>query len=396
MASQWQRILIVWLCGVLAAAQLTKLSALAPSVSATFEINVAEVGLLISLIEIGGASLGLLGGLIVARLGAVFALRTGLVLLLIGALLEALVTTVYGLFGARILEGFGYLFIVISAPALIATIADDGKRGQALALWSTFIPIGLGLGNLGTGAIIEIGSLSSILVAWAACVALALVASFLVKNQTTEVFQIATPNSPMLLYTICFGVFTFFSCSVILLAPTFLVERLNFPLWQATVSAGVSSLAALLGTLGLWSYLRKKTIEAPQAKLIVISASTLMMASVWMFFRMSETSSMLPATITLSIFMAAGGILSPIIFARIPELIDARKSTGSQLAVANGLLTQFGALGALAAPPVIGLIVSSWGWGAIPYFLLPAAVTISLLVSGGERRALSLSHYPAT
>ncbi|MDE1914765.1 MAG: hypothetical protein KGH96_01550, partial [Sphingomonadales bacterium] len=61
------------------------------------------------------------------------------------------------------------------------------------------------------------------------------------------------------------------------------------------------------------------------------------------------------------------GLVSPILFARLPVQAGAETPEDARIATANGLITQFGAGGALIGPPLGGFIVAHWGWGALGY-----------------------------
>ncbi|WP_163616394.1 MFS transporter, partial [Klebsiella pneumoniae] len=70
------------------------------------------------------------------------------------SLVEAVAPDPAILFAARAVEGVGYLLMVIVAPTAIAAIATDRSRGRALALWSTFVPVGLALGSAVTASLV--------------------------------------------------------------------------------------------------------------------------------------------------------------------------------------------------------------------------------------------------
>ena len=156
-ASPWPLVLLFYLAGLLAAAQLGKLSALAPLVAAALGLGLPLVALAISLIELGGATLGAVAGLLANRLGLVRCLRWGVGALAVAGLGGALAQGATGLFGWRLLEAAGYLGVIVSAPVLIARhaarrggAAGARTQGLALTLWSTFVPVGLALGAWGS------------------------------------------------------------------------------------------------------------------------------------------------------------------------------------------------------------------------------------------------------
>ncbi|MFD0392649.1 MFS transporter [Streptomyces nogalater] len=50
------------------------------------------------------------------------------------------------LLGARLVEGIGYVAVVVAAPALIISMGGGPRRITALAVWGTYFPVGLALG----------------------------------------------------------------------------------------------------------------------------------------------------------------------------------------------------------------------------------------------------------
>src|SRR5207244_89436 len=67
--SRWPAIVGYYLTGVLAAAQLGKMSALAPLIAADLRLSLTTVALAVSLLELGGATLGVVAGMLASRIG---------------------------------------------------------------------------------------------------------------------------------------------------------------------------------------------------------------------------------------------------------------------------------------------------------------------------------------
>jgi sugar phosphate permease len=82
-------VVVLWLSGVLAAAQLGKFTAMAPGLRADFGLSLPELGWLISLLEIGGALFGFAAGVVLGRVGARRMMVVGLVLLAATGIAEA-------------------------------------------------------------------------------------------------------------------------------------------------------------------------------------------------------------------------------------------------------------------------------------------------------------------
>jgi MFS family permease len=68
-----------------------------------------------------------------------------------------------------------------------------------------------------------------------------------------------------------------------------------------------------------------------------------------------------------------------LVFARLPMLAGATTPADPRIATANGLITQFGAAGALIGPPLGGLIVGMRGWGELGIAM--AVLVIAMLVA---------------
>ncbi|MGB0635485.1 MAG: hypothetical protein ACPGKG_07770 [Paracoccaceae bacterium] len=68
--------------------------------------------------------------------------------LLISGISSALVTLTNDftvLMLSRLVEGAGFMLGIVSLPMLIATNSNARDRPLALAIWSCFVPIGIGL-----------------------------------------------------------------------------------------------------------------------------------------------------------------------------------------------------------------------------------------------------------
>jgi len=46
---------------------------------------------------------------------------------------------------SRLLEGLGFLLVIVAGPAILERLATGAARDRALALWSCFMPCGMAL-----------------------------------------------------------------------------------------------------------------------------------------------------------------------------------------------------------------------------------------------------------
>ena len=366
MARSWTQILSLWLIGVLAAAQLAKLAVMAPVLRERFGLSLAQAGLLISLLEIGGALFGFVAGLAIGRLGARRLLAAGLALLAGASAAEGVGESTTTLFAARTVEGIGYLFVVISAPTLIIAVANAGSRSAALALWSTFVPVGMAFGSAVTGVTVGTLGFGGTSVVWSAACLVALIASLRLPPSPMPTSGGTTmPEAGAWFATLGFGCYTIFVSALTALLPTFLVDRTGASIGGASVATGLASIAALPGATVAILFLRGARTGSRRPMAALVSTLLATMAFGPGTFAVASGSSLRLTTAFAVVVIALSAVASSIVFARLPTLSGARSGTDSRIAAANGLVTQFGAAGALVGPPLGALVVETWDWAAL-------------------------------
>ena len=134
-------IVSLWLAGLGAAAQFGKVSATYPQLVAHYADFPFGVTFLVSVVGMVGLILGIVAGLVVARIGE---RRAILGALLVGAgvsFLQSLLPPFPVMLAARIVEGASHLAIVVVGPVAIASIAGERWQGAAMTLWSSFFGV---------------------------------------------------------------------------------------------------------------------------------------------------------------------------------------------------------------------------------------------------------------
>ncbi|UDF04365.1 CynX/NimT family MFS transporter [Asticcacaulis sp. AND118] len=392
--SHWRPIFLLWFTGVLAAAALGKFASLSPVISDDLGLSRVEAGWLVSLIETGGASLGIIAGLLIARLGSRKALLYGMGLLTVGGLGGALIPGVWTLFAARLIESGGYLLVVIAAPSLIATVARPQDQGAALTLWSTFVPAGFAIGMGLSGVMLLFTGWRSVLIVWALLAGLALFAAARTpavepptkaqsdsQGRASEsehrfaLFGMRLPPLPVWLMCAGFGFYTTLFVGLIAMFPLFLTEQGQSPSLAATVT-GIASAATLGGAWAAAQALQR----GERARWIALFAGLLIPAGLACLIFIGGHPLWLAVLIVA--LNAVSGIGSSLVFARLPHM-----SPGLNVAAANGVLTQFGAGGSLIGPPLLAAIAGAWGWAALgPAVVIGSVAALGLMIAA-ERAA---------
>lgn len=381
MARPWTQIVLLWLIGVLAAAQLAKFAVMAPILRERFSLSLPQAGLLISLLEVGGALFGIVAGLAIGRLGARRLLHAGLALLAGASAVEGFSNTAETLFAARAVEGIGYLLVVIAAPTLIIAVASTDSRSAALTLWSTFVPVGMAFGSALTGLILDPLGFRGTCLAWAAAGLVALIASLCLRPLALPVRTAAAmPGAAVWFATLGFGCYTIYISALTALLPTYLVERTAASIGDASVATALASIAALPGAAVAFFVLRTPGAGPRRPAIALISALLATAVFAPGTFAVAGESHFVLTSASAIVVVMLSGAASAITFARLPTLSGARSGVDSRVATANGLVTQFGAAGALVGPPLGALIVDAWGWVALGMVIALLAFAMLCLV----------------
>ncbi|UUX48932.1 MFS transporter [Nisaea acidiphila] len=382
----WPHILLLWLMGLLAAAQLGKMSALLPLLREDLGISLVAAGWLASLLEAGGAGLGLAAGLLIGRLGNRSGLGFGLLLLAGAGLAEALAQDLAALVVLRLVEAAGYVLIVIAAPSMIAVIAPPSARGPAFALWSTFVPAGLALGVAATGSALAWMTRGEIFLGWGLLVAAVAAGWFgLPRGQRPPTVRLALPGLRVWLLTAGFGCFTVGEVGMLAMLPTFLIEEMGLASGAAGALAGAASLATMVGSFAAgWALIRR----SGRNSVLLLSAIGLLAAAAFTLpiFLAPGLSFGLPPVLLAGVGAVAAnafvGLYPAVVFARLPDLV----SGPAGIASANGVITQFGAGGALIGPPLAGFVAASFGWGTVSPVLAGCFIAAFALTLWAEAR----------
>ena len=355
--SDWFLILLVFVIGLNAAAQVIKISLTLHPLSIEFNRSLPEISILVSLVGLISILFGLVTGNIVAAFGA---RRVMLIALLIGALtslLEALLPQFLLMSILRLIEGFSHLALVVAAPAMLARVANDRDRPIAMALWATFFGMAFAIGTVVIPKLLAWGGLQllfashgffllilTLLLAWRAPYSkkMPLNLKFLSTHFTTySTPELCTPGLGFVFYTFIYVAFL-----------TFLPDVVSHQSWQFWLP--LLSLTATLLAGWLARFLNVLTISLIGFSMIVAGGFAVLAnfeLAIWIMF------------IGLGLVPAAQ-------FAMIPVL----NVSEADRAIAAGAIAQMGNIGTASGTPVFAILMV---WGG-PNFLL-----LSILIAAG-------------
>jgi MFS family permease len=373
--SNWRAIVSAFLVGIAGAVQVGRVAPVAPFIQQEIQLDLITLGWLVSLITLASALFGLLTGYWVVRYGLRASVLLGALLMAACAAGGAISTSVPMLIGARIIEGFGYLIVVVAAPTLIARETTPKDAPFALALWGTFFTLGLSFAAFAGGVISEaIGWRGWFWVsAGLALLAATTVLMSISKDEPptegpSNLWKTFTemPRASWLLGAAFLGL-TLLTLAILSLLPTFLMQKHSFtPTAAGGVTGGVA-LASIAGSLsyGMFANRISETIIACGASIVLIASAFPTFASV-------ATPGQIIPFAAVATFMS--GILVAQTFAAVPRIAGTPRLIGPS----NGLVAQLGSIGALTGPPLVGGLISVANWNAVP--MVVAGFTISFAI----------------
>lgn len=357
--------------GVVAALYVGKLPPALPVLGQVLGISLLQAGFLLSLVQLAGMSLGLVTGLAVQRVGLRRSMVSGLSVLALAGALGAMATNVHALLAARVLEGLGFLWVVLPAPALVRRLVPPEKLNGMLGMWGAYMPLGASLALLAGPYVIGAGApqwgwriLWWLLAALAG--ALALLVAWRVPAEPGAAIGVRAPSSAGRLMGA-----TLRSRAAWLLAMAFamysgqwlaVVGFLPSIYAQAGVAGGwagpLTALAAAVNIIG--NVAAGRLLGRGARPLVLLCAGFLAMAGGALLAFSAQVS---PALQYLAIlgFSMLGGLVPATLFSLAVRLAPGADTVSTTV----GWVQQWSALGQFAGPPLVAWVAAtagSWQW----------------------------------
>jgi len=380
----WGKVVLVCAAGVPAAVALGKVGVVGPLLRPDLGLSLPQLGLAVSAITVVAALLGTPAGLWTGGYGARRTLLAGLAVITAAAAAGAVAWGLGALVAARVVEGVGFLAVVVAAPDLLVRLTRGADRAAALALWGTVIPVGLAVGGAGGALVPAVGwrgwlGLTGVLPALAA---VAVAVAVVIPTDPPRPDGARAPlrlaglgRIPPLAGGFC-GL-CLIGIAMVSLLPSFLVGERGTGLGTAGAATAVVAFASVPGSLAASWLLRRGT----GLRTLSLAALAMPLAAL-PAFRAGGALALVVAG--AAAVMLANGVVVAAAFAAVPEVV---RDPG-QIALAIGLMTQLGSTGTLLGAPLFGGVVAAVDWSAFaPLVLLVTLLTLGLLLVASPRRS---------
>jgi predicted MFS family arabinose efflux permease len=391
--TRWRTIAIALGAGIVASAHIGVVPAAIPALRAELGINLVMAGWVVSTFSATTVASGILVGVLADRIGYRRLLLVGLVSLVIGAFLGSIAGSETQLLLSRLIEGIGFITILVSAPSIIAEAAAPEDRRFALGLWGTYMPTGLALGMVMAPPILSAWGWHAV---WQASAGLSLLWLVLVAVALrVPAHASATPGAGTWLEDVrrtlaqpgvwLLAVFFMFYAAqwmaLMVWLPTVLVEERHVSVsWAALMTIAVVAVNCPGNVFGAWLLNR----NVPRWMLLAGSSVVVFICAFGIFI-----GGVLPdaARYGLCLFFSfLTGVCPAAVLSGAAVFRPSPRQTGAT----NGFLIQGSNLGQLLGPPVMAALVSFRGnWGAGLWIFVAtglAGTTLALLLKREENR----------
>ncbi len=409
--TRWLAVAAALLAGYAGGIAMGKMAPAVPLLQREFGLSLVQSGWLISTFNAMAASCGLLFGVMADRIGAYRCCLGALLLLVLGGALGALVTpgaampapgALWLLLGARMIEGIGFVALIVSAPALIAATVAPAWRNLAFGFWASYMPLGASLALLASAPLLPLAGWQGL---WWAVAAAALAAALLLCSQASHYRSLSNGQARTLrdirasLATpapwwlgLAFAMYAIQNHGMLMWLPTYLINERGVSAADAGLLAALAIGANCIGNVfGGW------LIQRQVARGLLISITFLITSTLFLLIFLGNLSDGLRYALVVLYNMACG----PIPAAALSGAVRYARSP-AEVGSLQGLVVQITQLGIFIGPPITAAVVSAAGnWDAALWVLLSASaigMLAALLVMRHERaeQRERIAHQDAT
>jgi MFS family permease len=364
--------LFLLLGGIISSAQLGKAIVAMPLLQSEMALGIDVVSLIIATFATLGATLGMGTGLVGRRMGARRSLVLGMIVMSAGSLLGAAAEGPALLIASRILEGVGFLGVVVVIPDLLNTVVRGKDRLLFIGMWGCFMPTGTALMLL-LGPVLPTFGWRALWLSQSAVALLYALAAMMILPAATKstassqgdflrVARLVLGDRNSRLLALVFGVYAVQYFILAGFLPVILVGALGLSIASASLLTAASVFANAIGNIAA-GILSRLSFPLWASMAIAFGAYAVTAPLIY--------SAGLPAgwvAILTGLALGIAGLAPGSIFAAVPRIVAPELVTPT-----IGLIQQTSNIGQFVGPIAAGFVVHGFGWPAVPIVIFAAA-----------------------
>jgi cyanate permease len=375
---------IIMISGIIAAFHLGKVSPSIPAITLCPGLSATQAGFLLSLMQVAGASLGLVFGLAANQIGAKHSVMAGQFILFLASLLVLSVDSTSALLALRALESLGFLMIVLPSPGLLRQVVPDSRIAFRLGLWGCYIA-------LGTASSFALGPLIISWVGWKlwwatpgimsaiCCLILFYRIPRAERNTQTSLssfslkpVRMVLAHPPVWFIGFAFALYSGQWIAVVGFLPTIYNEAGVGGLAAALLTAA-AALVNVIGNLCSAFFLNTGT----RKKSLLAAGFISMMISSFLAFSVYTSDAPVIRYFSILVFSAAGGLIPAVLFNLAVTVIPDKGS----IVISVAWIQQLTSLGMLFTPPLMAAMMQKAGGWHSAWIVTCIAAIIGLVFS---------------
>lgn len=378
-STRWEAVSLIVGSGIAAALQVGKVAIATPLLQTDLGFDLAAIGWLAGVFALLGLIGGVPAGALVASLGGRRILLLGLLTTAAGAALGASAASFPPLLASRVIEGAGFLLVIVAAPSILDRVTEQSRRDLAFALWSCFMPAGMAIAMLAGPLFDDWRTIWWAGVGLTLTVGLAVMCLVPADGHRTrwswsqlgmDAAMIARAGGPLALAA-AFALYSLMFFALFSFLPVLLMERMQVTHQIAGLLSALATAANIVGNLAA-GVLLSRGIGRP----VLLAGASLAMglAGLGIFLPVLPD---VPTFLLCVLFSAVGGLVPATLLSTAPI---AAPSAGL-VPVVLGLVVQGNNLGQIIGPVAVGSAIQAHGWASAALIVAIAAVLAAAIAT---------------
>jgi MFS family permease len=383
-ATRWSLVFTLIGAGVICSFQIAKAAIAVPLLREDLGLSLSFASWVVSAYAAIGALAGLAIGVVITRMDSRVVAICGLLLMGAASCAGAAAPNGTMLIVSRLVEGCGFIPVVLAMPNLLRVISADKDHDVVMSTWASYVPIGMVTIML-TGPwlaadgwrVLWLGN-GLLAIAYAGVIALVApkVRTVAMQGNALESAREVLRKPGPLLLAGSFCLYAFHYHAIVGLMPTLLIDRMGLSIKAAGALAALTVVANAIGNLSAGWLMR----FGLRLWLLIAVCFVVMAAMSLGIFATGMPVAFVAGFACVSVGMS--GVIPGAIFAGAPRYTPRPEL----LAITLGVIVQASNAGQFLGPATLGGWADRFGWSSAPaIFITMAGVGIAIAL--GLRRA---------